>query len=179
MKMSEVMKKMRNPEEYLSFDGYASRSEFWFAYLLLALPVIVIGGLALAIGYFSDYVQTEKICFSVTFVLSGFLYLGLLPVLVRRLNDLNLPRWIALACLAACLLPTIGAVAGIATIVIGCMQGKPEHARLVTLSSARRLLYWATVIAIIVANAACSVVSLTWACNDRMDHEIKEYVDGY
>ncbi len=113
---------------YTDFQGRSRRSEFWWVQLFN----LIIG--AVGVGLFwmfggSDLSGTGEIN------PLGLVFLGLLGVyglailipsialFVRRLHDINQTGWIYLGIVVISLLPLIGLLGTVATIVIGVIPG--------------------------------------------------------
>ena len=74
-------------KKYCCFKGRASRSEFWFFFLGIVLPIVG----------FSLVVDVAFLHFPISLALKLFLFLPLLSVGIRRYHDVGLPGWIFVA----------------------------------------------------------------------------------
>ncbi|PJI93081.1 uncharacterized membrane protein YhaH (DUF805 family) [Yoonia maricola] len=115
-------------EKYFTFNGRASRSEYWYFYLFVVLcwigfiaAFMGLGGIrALDTGEFTaiNYV-VGALC------VVGFLYLMIpnIAVQVRRFHDRNLSGWWVLAGIITSNVPYIGTLVGIAILILTCLKG--------------------------------------------------------
>ncbi len=118
--------------KYATFEGRASRSEYWWFLLFVMVVALVIGGLAwLTIGPDGMMaMQNGGSIPAVTLVLFGILgvfYLAvLLPAIavgVRRFHDRNLSGWYYLGAIVLGMVPFVGFLASIAAFVITVLKG--------------------------------------------------------
>ncbi|WP_448658805.1 DUF805 domain-containing protein [Sphingomonas sp. CJ99] len=115
-------------KRYADFQGRSRRMEFWMFMLGYFAVVVVMTGLALAMGMMSDFETGE---FSagvwVIFALLGlFLLAVIIPsiaVQVRRLHDQNLSGWWVLAAYVLSNVPFVGFLVSIAWLVVLCLPG--------------------------------------------------------
>lgn len=122
-------------DKYVTFSGRAPRSEYWwfylFAMLIWIVPTLVIMAL---FGSFIDPMSGNNqaggafsgvaIVFGIIFVV---LFLGLLlpwiSVTVRRFHDRGLSGWWVLAAILVGMVPYVGWLASIASLVITILKG--------------------------------------------------------
>ncbi|MBS4101579.1 DUF805 domain-containing protein [Tsukamurella paurometabola] len=116
---------------YFVADGRASRSEYWWAVLLVALVALVVGATAGAGSAVGDGAGAVVIL-----VLAVILGLGLLVVCfgtialtIRRLHDANQSGWWYLPLFIVNLIPVIGIVSVVGAVVIGLLKSDPAGAR--------------------------------------------------
>ena len=110
---------------FTSFDGRATRREYWEA-ALMVIAVAFVAGLAFC---FAAAVESGFFMF-----LSGAVVLcaciAMIPVSVRRLHDRNMPGWWIAVFYVCGLIPGINFISCIAQIVIlGCLDGIPGNNR--------------------------------------------------
>lgn len=117
---------------YVTFSGRASRSEYWWFILFYSLVMMVLVGLGVGIGIATgDGSGQGPEAFGTAgwlFVgLAGLFFLGLLlplwAVAVRRFHDRNLSGWIYLGLVLAGVIPYVGFVASIVSLVITVLPG--------------------------------------------------------
>lgn len=87
-------------QNYCNFTGRASRSEYWWWVLFMAILGFVIGFLLGIIGASATTVQVIQSLVSLIFLLPG------LGVAIRRLHDINKSGW----WLFLALIPLVGAI---------------------------------------------------------------------
>jgi uncharacterized membrane protein YhaH (DUF805 family) len=111
---------------YTDFQGRSRRSEYWWVALFNFIVFAVIGGLAFALGGDFESGQMNPIGMLLFGVL-GLYGLGIvipsIALYVRRLHDINQTGWIYLGIIVASMIPLIGLIASIASIVIACLPG--------------------------------------------------------
>ena len=172
-----VIDKIKRPEELFSFEGRASRGEYWAAYLLLFLPLTAVFLIAYGIGIFSDYVQTHTVCISIAAAAAVIGNAVFLPVMVRRANDISLPAWIAVAVFCASFVPLVKWPAQIAIVVLGCLGSKDAaDAAKPKLTPRMLCLYWLLAAAFAAMGSAQMGYSFDDAANKRMDNELRDYL---
>ncbi|MBB3810129.1 DUF805 domain-containing protein [Pseudochelatococcus contaminans] len=115
-------------KKYATFSGRASRSEYWWFqlfYWLVLVAVSLFAGLLLAL-FSSDNDELSAVHISIGLPI-GIIFLALIVPLialqVRRFHDRNISGWWYLALAVLSLIPYIGAVVGIAILVISVMRG--------------------------------------------------------
>ena len=120
--------------KYATFSGRASRSEYWWFFLFIALVALVffgIGGGIMGASGFADVQQGGQmpVASMVFFGLGGLFYLAmLLPIIavtVRRFHDRDLSGWFYLAAIVLGFVPFVGILASIAAFVITVLKGTP------------------------------------------------------
>ncbi|MBU3000388.1 DUF805 domain-containing protein [Roseovarius nubinhibens] len=115
-------------EKYATFQGRASRSEFWYFTLFTVLMVVVFIGLALLTGGL-DMVEGggAEILPLIFFGLYGLFGLAILiptiAVTVRRLHDRNMSGWWYLGFVVGGMIPFVGPLISIAMFVILALKG--------------------------------------------------------
>ena len=113
-------------QRYVDFQGRSRRSEYWWVALFNVIVFGVLFGLAIALG--GNFETGEMNPLGMLFFGIGGLY-GLAVIIpsialyVRRLHDINQTGWIYLGLIVASMIPVIGLIASIATIVIACIPG--------------------------------------------------------
>lgn len=118
-------------EKYATFQGRASRSEYWWFYLAYILIVLVmgfiLGGLFGATGAFGpggeDLSVGAMILIAIGVVIYIALFIPFIAVTVRRFHDYNLSGWWVLAVFLLSMIPLVGIAAGIGMLVICCLKG--------------------------------------------------------
>jgi uncharacterized membrane protein YhaH (DUF805 family) len=128
--------------KFASFSGRARRKEYWSLVLFSVIIGIILSSLFIAgIGSHlneltgtKDPQEIARLITSSPLVLTGVILLvlfGLLSILpglgmlVRRLHDIGLSGWIALLLILAGLIPVVGLISSIATLVIACINSQP------------------------------------------------------
>lgn len=115
-------------EKYATFQGRASRSEYWYFVLFLTLasgiPALI--GLGLMLNSFQSGGDPGTLAY-VFFAISGLVYLALLlpyiSVYVRRFHDRNLSGWWVLGALLCSAIPYIGWLISLAALIIVVLKG--------------------------------------------------------
>jgi len=120
-------------EKYFTFQGRASRSEFWYYYLFVILVVIAIMLLMMLLVSFNpaaigagrniELSTLQYIMLAAAGILVIYLYIPLITAQVRRFHDRNLSGWWLLAAIAAGFIPIVGFAASIAALVITILKG--------------------------------------------------------
>lgn len=112
---------------YVDFQGRSRRSEYWWVALFNLIVVTVWAILFFMLGGMD--MNSEQIS-PIGMALMGVIMLyGLAVVIpsialyVRRLHDINQTGWIYLGLMVASMIPLIGLIASIASIVIACIPG--------------------------------------------------------
>ncbi|WP_336098512.1 DUF805 domain-containing protein [Roseovarius sp. CH_XMU1461] len=115
-------------EKYATFQGRASRSEFWYFMLFTTLVGIACVGLGFATGGM-DLLEGRNASAlpMIFFGLYGLFYLAILiptiAVTVRRLHDRNMSGWWYLGFIVGGMIPFVGPLISIAMIVILALKG--------------------------------------------------------
>ena len=112
-------------EKYATFQGRASRSEYWYFVLGISLVALVLAGLMMLTV---DFNTGDISGIGYLFIgLLGIFYLAVLipgiAVAVRRLHDRNMSGWWYLGFIALSMIPFVGFLASIAFLVIFCLKG--------------------------------------------------------
>ncbi len=115
-------------EKYFTFSGRASRSEYWYYNLFIALVMAaLIGILALISGgdFFSAFASGSLPgwllgLFGIVFVA---IYIPVISVMVRRYHDRNLSGWWVLAVMVLSNVPYLGIAVGIVSFIITVLKG--------------------------------------------------------
>lgn len=118
--------------KYATFQGRASRSEYWYFLLFVMLVAIVLGLLAyLSVG--SEGLMAMQnggrtpVATMILFGILGIFYLAILlpsiSVGVRRFHDRNLSGWYYLGAIVLGIVPFVGFLASIAAFVITVLKG--------------------------------------------------------
>ena len=113
-------------QRYVDFQGRSRRSEYWWVALFNVIVFGVLFGLGIGLG--GNFETGEMNPLGMLFFGIGGLY-GLAVIIpsialyVRRLHDINQTGWIYLGLIVASMIPVIGLIASIATIVIACIPG--------------------------------------------------------
>ena len=114
---------------YATFSGRASRSEIWWFILFYSLVLMVLIGIGMVLAFNGLEVGEQGINPAgwLFFILAGIFCLGMaLPlwaVTVRRFHDYGLSGWVYLGLVLLSLIPYVGFLASLATIVICCLKG--------------------------------------------------------
>lgn len=120
--------------KYATFSGRASRSEYWWFFLFVALVAMVLVGIGGGIMGTSGIEQMQAggsmpVASMVFFGIAAIFYLAvLLPVIavtVRRFHDRDLSGWIYLAAIVLGFVPFVGIIASIGAFVITVLKGTP------------------------------------------------------
>ena len=90
-------------KKYATFNGRASRSEYWFFYLFNCIISLLLFGLAVAI----NQEDVSLIFLGLYFVYSLVVFLPSLAVTVRRLHDIGKSGWLYLIVFIPCVGPFI------------------------------------------------------------------------
>lgn len=114
--------------KYATFQGRASRSEYWWFMLFIYGVSLILGGLALALGGARGFETGDMPVFAIIlFILAGVFFLGMIlpmiAVTVRRFHDYNLSGWWYLAAIVVGMVPFVGFAASIAAFVITVLKG--------------------------------------------------------
>lgn len=111
---------------YVDFEGRSSRAEYWWVVLFQIIAAIVLMipiGIAGALSQSSEpgplvvIAALPLIIFVLAIIIPG------IALYVRRLHDQNLTGWIYLGIFVVSLIPLIGLLASIASIVFACIPG--------------------------------------------------------
>jgi uncharacterized membrane protein YhaH (DUF805 family) len=118
--------------KYATFQGRASRSEYWYFILFTVLVALVLSGLAYVsvgpdgLGAMQNGGRTP-VATMVLFGVLGIFYLAmLLPMIavgVRRFHDRNLSGWYYLAAIVLGAVPFVGFLASIAALILTVLKG--------------------------------------------------------
>ncbi|MBB2750355.1 UNVERIFIED_ORG: uncharacterized membrane protein YhaH (DUF805 family) [Rhizobium aethiopicum] len=109
-------------QKYATFFGRASRAEYWWFMLFLALLLFVLVILAGGLVVSGTATPVEALAvIGGLFILAIFLPLTSLQV--RRFHDRNISGWWYLALCIGSLIPYVGTIAGIAILVISVLKG--------------------------------------------------------
>ena len=121
-------------EKYFTFQGRASRSEYWYFYLFALLCWIALGAMFFLLGGMRAFDTGEFT--TLNFIVGGLAVIGfiylLIPniaVMVRRFHDRGLSGWWVLAGQILVNVPFVGVVAGIAMLVVTVLKSKEEENR--------------------------------------------------
>jgi len=123
---------------YATFSGRASRSEYWLFYLLS----IIVFGIAIAlmlngITAITEFEDLRRHIHNTSFAIGLFIAVvwfvfALIPgiaVTVRRLHDRNMSGWWYLGFTVLGAVPMVGWIASIAFLVVVCLRGTPGENR--------------------------------------------------
>ncbi len=115
-------------QKYVTFQGRASRSEYWWFNLFIYLCLGVIVGLGFAFGGIRGIETGDMPTLAIImFVMSGVFFLAmilpLIAVAVRRFHDYNLSGWWYLGGIVLGMVPFVGFAASIAVFVITVLKG--------------------------------------------------------
>ncbi len=135
MPFGEVIGKIKDVSAFLSLEGKATRAEYWTTYLIAILPLGIIATIFNVIclllnplggdGKSSSIETGSLLTYWIGATLIGIAYIALFPVIVRRLRDIGLNAWVAVAYLGVSILPFhLSALAGIFFIVAGVLPTK-------------------------------------------------------
>ncbi|AJC81695.1 hypothetical protein IE4803_PA00050 (plasmid) [Rhizobium etli bv. phaseoli str. IE4803] len=113
-------------QKYATFSGRASRSEYWWFMLFYFLTLFGLGFLAGVLAYAtSGSGAASPVSYAV--VICGLailaIFLPLISLTVRRFHDRNISGWWYLALVIAGIIPYVGVVTGLATLVISVLPG--------------------------------------------------------
>jgi uncharacterized membrane protein YhaH (DUF805 family) len=142
---AKVFERIKNPSKFVDINDVSTRSEYWGTYLLLSLPLGLLGAIFTSIVYFCD-IDSEGLSKSLMVLgtcLSMLSSLVFYPVFVRRVRDVGLSPWIALACFAPAFFPYVGGLTGVAIIVFGCIPSKTGSAEKCTAGACNAAMFWA------------------------------------
>ncbi|HPF21899.1 MAG TPA: DUF805 domain-containing protein [Hyphomonas sp.] len=112
---------------YVDFQGRSRRSEYWWVALFNLIVVTVWAILFFVLGGMD--MNSEQISPMGMALMGVIMLYGLAVVIpsialyVRRLHDINQTGWIYLGLVVASMIPLIGLIASIASIVIACIPG--------------------------------------------------------
>lgn len=115
-------------QKYVTFQGRAARSEYWWFMLFVYGVSILLAGLALGMGGVQGFETGDFPMFSlILFVVLGLFFLGmilpLIAVTVRRFHDYNLSGWWYLAAIVVGFIPVVGFAGSIASFVVTVLKG--------------------------------------------------------
>lgn len=112
-------------EKYATFQGRASRSEYWWFMLFYMLVVFVLAFVIVLIGSMlaSDSEGGSGGAFILVVIPILALFLPVLSVTIRRIHDLGYSGWWYLAYAVLSAIPYLGVLVAIAGIVFACMRG--------------------------------------------------------
>ena len=113
-------------QRYVDFQGRSRRSEYWWVALFNVIVFGVLFGLAMALG--GDFESGEMspigmLLFGIIALYGLAVFIPSIALYVRRLHDINQTGWIYLGLIVASVIPVIGLIASIASIVIACIPG--------------------------------------------------------
>ncbi len=111
--------------KYATFQGRASRSEYWYFVLGITLIGVVLYGL-LFLGVNFNTGEISALGYVFIAILVVFYLAVLIPgiaVAVRRLHDRDMSGWWYLGFIVLSMIPFVGIVASIAMLVIFCLKG--------------------------------------------------------
>ncbi len=117
-------------QKYATFQGRASRSEYWWFFLFYFLGALVLFVLLFAFGGMQSLQNGDFAGLpTVPLILIALFFLGMIipmtAATVRRFHDRNLSGWWYLASILAGFIPIVGFAASIAALVITIMKGNP------------------------------------------------------
>ncbi|WP_296424014.1 DUF805 domain-containing protein [Yoonia sp.] len=119
-------------QKYVTFSGRAQRSEYWWFFLatfLFYIAFAMLAGLVFAVVGVSDPNASNGMSAGmIIMVILGLilfvaLFLPGISVGVRRLHDRNMSGWWYLGAMIAGQIPLVGAVVGIAFLVLMALKG--------------------------------------------------------
>ena len=120
---------------YAEFSGRSRRMEYWMFALLNVIVMLVIAMLMFAGGFSMSAMESGAppeapgILFWLGAGLLGIYVLGIIvpsiAVIIRRLHDRDMSGWWYLGFIVLSMIPIVGAIAGIAMLVIFCLPGTP------------------------------------------------------
>ena len=125
-------------KKYITFSGRAARSEFWYAFVLVAGIQWLVGYsvvyLAIALTYFPEIFSGFEGAMTwiapYWFYLVGLILLGttipILAVTVRRFHDSGVSGWWLLALAGFALHPLVGAVVSVGVLYLLIVPSNPE-----------------------------------------------------
>lgn len=118
-------------QKYFVAKGRASKSEYWWALLLVMLVAFVFGATAGIASGLGD--GAGAVVFLVLAVVLGLglvvLSFGTIGLTIRRLHDANQSGWWCLALFLVNLIPLVGLVSIAGAIAIGLLNSNPAGAR--------------------------------------------------
>jgi len=141
---AKVIERIKCPSKFVDVNDVSTRSEFWGTYLLLSLPIGFLGLIFCLIAYFCD-IDSNGVMKTLLVLCTSLLMLATLalyPVLVRRVRDVGLSPWVALAIIAPMFFPYVGGLTGIAMIVFGCIPGRANSAEKCAASPCNVAVFW-------------------------------------
>lgn len=114
-------------DNYATFKGRASRSEYWWFQLFNILVISVFGGLIGGIAAIQGQDSPEGFSFPVLIggavIYALVMFVPLIALQVRRFHDRNISGWWYLAISIAGFIPVVGAVTGLVTTIISILKG--------------------------------------------------------
>ncbi|CAM3288327.1 DUF805 domain-containing protein [Tsukamurella hominis] len=116
---------------YFVAAGRASKSEYWWALLLVMLVAFVVGALAglgsaLGDGAAAGVFLVLAVVFGLGLLAVSF---GTIGLTIRRLHDANQSGWWYFALFLVNLIPVVGLLSIAGAIVIGVLKSDPAGAR--------------------------------------------------
>ncbi len=115
-------------EKYFTFQGRASRSEYWYFYLFFIVIIVVFAVFAsVLINLLFNNSEPTGFGPLAFMVVGGFLFIYLIipqiTVYVRRFHDRNLSGWWILFIIVVGFVPYVGVVVSIVAFVITVLKG--------------------------------------------------------
>ncbi len=117
-------------EKYATMKGRAPRSEYWWSVLFMYIVLIIC-----AIPFIAGMVMLDSNPDSVFAMILAFIggaamlifvlgsIIPMICVVVRRFHDRNLSGWVYLGINVAAIIPIVGIIASIASLVITILKG--------------------------------------------------------
>jgi uncharacterized membrane protein YhaH (DUF805 family) len=142
---AKVFERIKSPSKFVDINDVSTRSEYWGTYLLLFLPIGLLGTIFVLIDLFCD-IESGFLNQTLLVLGTGLQMLASLtfyPVFARRLRDVGIPPWVALAFFAPMLFPYVSGITGIAMIVFGCIPSKAGSAEKCTAAPSNAAMFWA------------------------------------
>ena len=97
---AKVIERIKCPSKFVDVNDVSTIGEYWGTFLLLTLPIGFLGGIFISIPFFffdPSYEVSTKILEIIGVSLLMVSALAFYPVFTRRLRDIGIPPWIALA----------------------------------------------------------------------------------
>lgn len=141
---AKVIERLKNPSKFVDINDVSTRSEYWGTYLLLCLPIGFLSAIFTLIVYLCD-INSEVVAKTLLVLSTCLTMLAALvfyPVFVRRVRDVGLSPWVALAFIAPAFFPYIGGIFGIAIIVFGCIPSRANSAEKCAAASCNVAMFW-------------------------------------
>ena len=128
---TKVFERLKCPSKFVDVNDVSTIGEYWGTFLLLTLPLGLLGGIFISIPFFffdPGYEVSTKILEIIGVSLLMVAALAFYPVFTRRIRDIGVPPWIALAYIVPMIFPYVYGLTCIMAIAFGCIPGRANAA---------------------------------------------------